>query len=145
MNRATAPMRKLARRIIALEAGYKSLNAAHFQVCENLRPQLATLVGNEAFRALLAHALALATAEVPALRAVRVKEDGTLEASDEIHEQINADIFFEGRIVLVAQLLGLLVAFIGENLTLRLLYESWPKVTFTSLDLDKGEKNETKK
>ena len=33
-----------------------------------------------------------------------------------------------GRVVLLAHLLGLLVAFIGEDLTQRLLREAWPKL-----------------
>jgi hypothetical protein len=33
-------------------------------------------------------------------------------------------------------LLGLLVAFIGENLTVRLLREVWPKVPLDDLDSD---------
>ena len=104
-----------------------------FQACEKLRPHLVTLVGNEAFRALLAHALALAKAEVPALQGLHVSADGTFEMSEEIREQINADRFLEGRVVLLAQLLGLLVAFIGGNLTLRLVREIWPKAALNNL------------
>jgi hypothetical protein len=53
--------------------------------------------------------------------------------------------FLEGGVVLLAQLLGLLVAFIGENLTLRLVREVWPKVPLDDLDFGKGEKNEKTK
>jgi hypothetical protein len=81
---------------------------------------------------------------VPGLSLVRVKADGTLAMPEEVHAQIKADKFFEGRIVLVAQLLGLLVAFIGENLTLRLVRESWPKLALNSVGLDQEYKNETK-
>jgi hypothetical protein len=149
MSSATPQMRHLARRLIAFDAslGKSAItnNSDAFQVCDKLRPQLATLVGKEAFRALLAHALALACAEVPGLRAVHVKPDGTIETPDEILAQINANKFFEGRLVLVAQLLGLLVAFIGENLTARLVRETWPNIAIRDLDLDVGDKNENKK
>jgi hypothetical protein len=149
MKGATPQMRDLARRLIAFDASFgKSAiakNSDAFQVCEKLRPQLATLVGKEAFRALLAHALALAAAEVPGLHAMHVKPDGMLAMSEEILAQIDADKFFEGRLVLVAQLLGLLVAFIGENLTVRLIRESWPKVPLNILNLEQGDNNETKK
>jgi len=116
-----------------------------FRVCEKLRPHLVTLVGKEAFRALLAHALALARAEVATLREVQVKADGTLEMSQEIRAQIHADELFEGGMVLLAQLLGLLVAFIGENLTLGLVRETWPKAPLDNLHLNNENNNATKK
>ena len=51
----------------------------------------------------------------------------------------NPDELFEGGVVLLAQLLGLLVAFIGETLTLRLVREVWPEVPLDDLDFGKGE------
>ena len=48
----------------------------------------------------------------------------------------------EGEVVLLAQLLGLLVAFIGEKLTLRLVREVWPQVPLDDLDFGKGGKDE---
>jgi hypothetical protein len=53
--------------------------------------------------------------------------------------------FFEGRIVLLAQLLGLLVAFIGENLAFRLVREAFPKAPVNNLDLVNGRKYEKTK
>jgi hypothetical protein len=148
MNQAAPPTRDLAMRLIAFDTrGNKSpgiQDADAFQVCNKLRPHLVTLVGNDAFRALLAHALALAKAEVPALRTVQVKADGTLETSEEIRARIHADKFFEGRVVLLEQLLGLLVAFIGGNLTLSIVREIWPKVALKDLHLDNGNIYETK-
>jgi hypothetical protein len=47
--------------------------------------------------------------------------------------------------VLLAQLLGLLVAFIGKNLTLRLVGEVWPKAALDDLDFGTEEKNEKRK
>ena len=82
-------------------------------------------MGEGGFRALLARALALAAAEVPWLRAVQVKADGTLAGWEELPAQLDPDEYLEGRVVLLAQLLGLLVAFIGEKLTLRLMREVW--------------------
>jgi hypothetical protein len=148
MNQAAPPMRDLAKRLIAFDTrGNKSprnQDEDGFQVCEKLRPNLVALVGNEAFHALLAHALALAHAEVPALREVRVQADGTLDMPVEIRARIHADKYFEGRVVLLAQLLGLLVAFIGGNLTLSIVREIWPKVALNNLHLDNGNNYETK-
>jgi hypothetical protein len=137
MSRATPQMRTIAMRLIVHEArGNKPSVAkavADLSTCEKLRPHLATLVGNGGYHALLSRALVLAQAEVPWLRAVRVKAEGTLEGVEQHHAQLGPDKFFEGRVVLFAQLLGLLVAFIGENLTLGLVREVWPNATLDGL------------
>jgi hypothetical protein len=138
MSRATPQMRNLAERLIALEArGSKSsetINRAAFHVCEKLRPQLATLMGNGGFRTLLSRALVLATVEVSWLRAVYVKADGSLEGLAELGAQADPEEIAEGRVVLLAQLLGLLVAFIGEGLTLRLARDVWPQLSVNDLN-----------
>ena len=148
MSRATPKMRDSAERLIAYETmGSKSSKTTipvTFPVSEKLRPQLATLMGNAGFSALLSRALALANVEVPWLRAVHV-EAGYFKASDEPGAQVDPSDFFEGRVVLLAQLLGLLVAFIGANLTLRLVREVWPKLSLNNLDFDEGAKNEKTK
>jgi hypothetical protein len=135
MSHATSQMRDLAERLIAYETtGNKSSGTntpAAFPVCEKLHPHLASLMGNTGFRVLLARALVLAQAEHPPLRTVQVKADGALAEVDNIEARVDAKALAEGSIVLVAQLLGLLVAFIGENLTLGLVREVWPNL-FTS-------------
>src|SRR5450759_2479395 len=138
MSRATPKMRDFAERLIVYETrenkSSETKTQAAFLVGEKLRPQLAALMGNVGFRALLSRALALSNAEIPWLRAVHVKADGSFEALDELGAQVDPDKIFEGRVVLLAQLLGLLVAFIGEILTLRLVREVWPKpVSYTHL------------
>jgi hypothetical protein len=132
MNRATPKMRALAERLIAYEAkgetssGTKSVPA--FPVGDKLSPHLMTFMGNTGFRALLSRSLALAGAEVPWLRTLKVRADGSLEKLDEVATPIDEGKIFEGRVILLAHLLGLLVAFIGENLTLRLVGEVWPEL-----------------
>jgi len=149
MSRATPKMRDFAERLIAYEtkenksAGTKPPVA--FIVGEKLRPHLATLMGNTGFRALISRALALANAEVPCLRAVQVKADGALEGLGELEAKVDPKKMADGRVVLVAHLLGLLVAFIGEDLTLRLVCEIWPKLSLDDLDFCKGDKNEKTK
>lgn len=142
MSRATPQMRNIAERLIAYEAnGNKSSESktpAAFQVCEKLRPHLATLMGNAGFRALLSRALALANTEVPWLRALHVRSDGFFEGLDELHAQLAPGEFFEGKVVLLAQLLGLLEAFIGESLTVRVVREVWPKLSVKDFDFGKG-------
>jgi len=142
MNRATPQMRNFAKRLMAYEVnGDKSSedNApAMFRICEKLRPALSMLMGKSGFRALLSRALVVAGAEVQWLIAVHVKADGSLEGLEELHAQLDAREFAEGGVVLLAQLLGLLVAFVGENLTLRLVLEVWPKVPLDSLEFGNG-------
>src|SRR5665647_2856289 len=144
MSRATPKMRDFAERLIAYETrGNKSSETkppAVFLVGEKLRPQLATLMGNVGFRALLSRALALASAELPWLRAVHVNTGGSFEGLDKLGAQVDPDEIFEGCVVLLAQLLGLLVAFIGEELTLRLVLEVWPKLRLNNFYFGKGYK-----
>jgi hypothetical protein len=146
MNRATPQMRNFAQRLISHETSgnetSETKTPAAFHVCEKLRSPLATLMGNAGFGALLSRARALANAEVPWLRAAPVKPDGSLKGLNELDAQVDAEQIAEGGVVLLAQLLGLLVAFIGENLTLRIVHEVWPKLSFNDLDFGRGYRNE---
>jgi hypothetical protein len=141
-------MRNFAQRLIVYEArenrpARQNLSAA-FQACEKLHMQLAKFIGNTGFRTVFSHALALSAEEVAWLRGVRVTADGPLEGLEELQAQLSPDELFEGGVVLLAQLLGLLVAFIGANLTVRLVCEVWPKVPLNDLGFDNGGKNEKK-
>ena len=148
MSRATPHMRNFAKRLIADKpSGNKAAatkNTADFNACEKLRPNLTTLMGNVGFCALLSRALALAQAEVLWLRAVKVNTEGTLEVVEE-SAHFDPDKLFEGELVLLAQLLGLLVAFIGKSLTLRLVREVWPNAKLDELDFGTEGKNEKRK
>jgi hypothetical protein len=95
---------------------------AVFRVSEKLRRPLSTLAGATGFRALLARALTLAKVHVSVLSAVQVKPDGSLEGLSEVHNNEAA----QAGVMLIAQLVGLLNAFIGEELTLHLLVDLWP-------------------
>lgn len=131
-------MRAFAERLIAHETrGNKSsgINGpAAYHVFGKLRPHLATLMGNLGFRGLITRALALACVEEPWLRVVRVKEDGTLEGFDGTKAPADAEKIAEGSEALTAQFFGLLVAFIGENLTQQMAREIWPKLSFSNFD-----------
>jgi hypothetical protein len=139
MSRATPQMRDFAAHLIAYETrGNESSgtrNPAAFPVCEKLRPHLATLVGNIGVRSLFSRALAQAEGEVPSLRALQVKADGSLAGLDIIEAQTDPEELAKGCVVLVAQLLGLLVAFIGEKSVLRIVRDVWPKLALNDLNL----------
>jgi hypothetical protein len=136
-------MRSIAEGLIALETPRRKSTVAKtfsgFRVAEKLRPHLATLMGDGGFQALLARALSLASVEVSWLGAVRVKMDGTFEGLEEARAQLDPSEFLEGGIVLIAHLLGLLTAFIGPNLTSRLVGDAWPKFQSTTWNSTGGE------
>ena len=96
---------------------------AVLRVSAKLRRRLSTLAGPAGFRALLARALTLAKAEVPAINGIRVKPNGSLDGFCEIKDLVQAEAF---GIEILAQLLGLLSTFIGQHLTLNLLVDEWP-------------------
>lgn len=125
--------------------GNASSETATFRVTDKLRAHLSTLMGKGGFRALLSRALVLASAEVSWLGALRIKADGGLEWSQVSHEKLDPAEFRDGKVVLLAQLLGLLAAFIGVNLTSRLVGEIWPQISLDEVDLgDGGDNEETK-
>jgi hypothetical protein len=139
-------MRHFARRLTVYERKANTTSETKtppaFEVCEKLRAHLGTFMGAAGFRELLSCALPRAKAEMPWLGAVHVKVDGSLEGLEELNAKRNPDELLEGGVVLVAQLLGLLVAFIGETLTLRFVREAWPEVPLDGLDFGKGEEDE---
>jgi hypothetical protein len=141
MNRATQKMQAFAKHLIAHEARQKrSVDAKAppaFPETEKLRPHLATFMGNAGFRALIMRALALASAEVAWLREVQVTAAGSLTVSKELGEKMTAKSVLEGRVMLLAQLIGLMVAFIGEKLTLQLLLDVWPKLSVKDFNFRK--------
>ncbi|HXR78221.1 MAG TPA: hypothetical protein VN737_19730 [Bryobacteraceae bacterium] len=131
MNQTNSPeAQDIARRLVAYEAGAGSAPGANtpaaFRVSEKLRRPLSTLAGATGFRALLARALMLAKREDHSLSAVCVKPDGSLEGLKEP----NDDDAEEPGVALIAQLLRLLVAFIGEALTTRLVQDIWSDLSF---------------
>ena len=123
MNTTTPAMQALARRLIALESECEPAATpivATVRTCDKLRVTLARLVGIDGFRSLLARALAMAKREVPSLAAARVLPDGSLEGWAGVAQDADAGV------LVVAQLLGLLVTFIGEPLTMGLVSDAWP-------------------
>ena len=125
MNRATPKLRIFAERLIADEisrnASAKSNSTAAFAVIEKLSPHFGALMGAAGFRALLWRALALAGAEVARLGEIHVKADGTFDGLNELAAKASPEELSDAGIVLLARFLGLLVALIGDELTLQLL------------------------
>lgn len=133
MRRVTPKLQRVARRLLALEAAADSPGDIQgppaVRVCDKLRRPLSRLAGIAGFRSLLVRALALASDEVPWLEAVHVTADGSLKGISEMAGQVTQDEMTRGGGVLIAQLIGLLLTFIGEALTLRLVQEAWPELS----------------
>lgn len=139
-------MRRFARHLIDISDlgnGRNVVTSAAFPVTDTLRPHLKLLMGSGGTRQLLARAIALATVEVSWLQAVSVTDRGELEGLDQIRSLIDPVEFLEGRVILLAQLLGLLVTFIGPTLTSRMVGEFWPQIPFR--DRNFGEDNQNEK
>ena len=133
MNSATPSIRDLARRLIALEAmrdaGSIAGGSEAVRVCEKLRVPLAKFLGIDGYRSLMARALAMAKAETPSLGPVQVQLDGSLDGIDGIGQKDA-----EATVVVLVHLLGLLVTFVGERMTLRLVFDVWPEASLDEKD-----------
>ena len=117
--------RELARSLVASEADAATpplhTEPATVRVYERLRRQLGAPVGIDGFQALASRALALAKSESPRLSNVQVTPNGGLRGLGEVESEMNADEDGEAGIILIAQLLGLFLTFLGEATTLRLI------------------------
>jgi hypothetical protein len=132
MNMAESTLTEFSGRLLAHDTALgkhgSTGNSDSFLVCEKLRGPLGRLTGVGGFRSLLSRALALAGAEVPSLRALHIREDGSLEGVEKLGEKLDPREIVHGELVLVSQLLGLLVTFIGPALTERLVRDIWPEM-----------------
>jgi hypothetical protein len=133
MSQINLNMRDLAHRLIDHEAKREGTAGdsvpAGFHVCEKLRPHLATLMGNTGFRVLLSRTLQMAREADPWLNEVQVTADGLLETTNGSKSKADPKIKTKGSVGLVTQLFLLLTAFIGEDLTVRIVLEAWPNLS----------------
>jgi hypothetical protein len=160
---AAPEMRDLAHRLLAYEAGAGQASEPRepetLRVYEKLRQSLSAFAGAAGFQSLASRALALAKTEAPSLREARVGVDGALEGLDDglgqSEPQLDSDSEHqidndkdrageypvgEGGTILIARLLGLLLIFLGEALTLSLLRNTWPGATFDDRNSENGRK-----
>ncbi|MGH7057561.1 MAG: hypothetical protein ACREFZ_06695 [Acetobacteraceae bacterium] len=89
----------------------------------------------------MSRALALASGEVRWLKAIHVNAEGSLDGLGDVRAQLPPGDFAQGEEILVAQLIGLLVNFIGEALTRRLIADAWPEIPVGDLnsEMEKGD------
>ncbi len=128
-DRRTPKLEAFARQILACEPALGNPASAKdsrtFRTYEKLREPLGKLIGIGGFRSLLSRALALAGEDVPSLRALHVKADGSLEG---LETELDSREVDAAELALMAQVAGLLVTFIGPALTMQLLRDIWPKI-----------------
>jgi hypothetical protein len=117
--------RELARILVASEADGSTTSlqteAATVRVYERLRRQLGAPVGVDGFHALASRALALAKSESSRLSTVQLTANGGLRGLGEAESHTESDEDGEAGIILIAELLGLFLTFLGEATTLRLI------------------------
>ena len=132
MDTPSPAMRDLARRLLAVEAASPSAADSRVheavRVCEKLRVSLTRFAGADGFTALLRRALALARAEVPALHGIAETANGSIEGLEGLAAHAR-NVGNDAAVAITAHLLGLLVTFVGEPLTLRLMREAWPEAS----------------
>ena len=128
MDMPSASIRSLAQRLLSLEAegsGGGAQGHEAVRVFQKLRVSLNRFAGPEGFASLLRRSLALARADTPALEAVTINPDGSLAGLEGLASD-TGNCAPEAVVGIVAHLLRLLITFIGEPLTLRIVRESWP-------------------
>ena len=139
-------MRDLAQRLLHHEASAGNTSepaeSITFRVYEKLRGSLCVLVGAAGFQALATRALTLARSEVPGLGAVQVAADGRLQTVSGIESPMTTGgdwMDVEG-VIFISSLLGLLLLFLGEALTMNLLRNVWPDAAFDNDNPKDGKK-----
>ena len=151
---ASPHMRDLARRLLTYEAGagntYEPIEFPTLRVYEKLRKGLSEFAGAAGFQSLAFRALALARTEDPSLTAVRISADGALqgfgqgldrpECQIEGKDRATEHPASDGGLVLISRLLGLLLIFLGEALTLSLLGVTWPETALDDCNSENGRK-----
>lgn len=139
-------MRDLAHRLLTYEANVdntsKPAESTTLCVYEKLRQGLGALAGSAGFQSLASRALTLARSEVPSLSAVQVSANGDLQGMSAIALPIDIkkDRVHEGGVVLISRILGLLLIFLGEVLTMNLLRDMWPDALLEDCNSENGRK-----
>ena len=124
-NGTNPKTREMAERLLAYEAAAQHPSEADglaaSRVCQKLSHPLGKLIGTEGYRAILRRALTLARREAEGLNAVKITDEGLLESLNGEAEKVSA--------VLVTNVIELLLTFLGEPLTLKLVHDVWPEGT----------------
>jgi hypothetical protein len=136
MPEVSPAARAVARRVLLHEAGGHTEPAALAEAAERadarLRGRLGGLIGQTGYTILADRAVRLARAEVPTLEGVAVDTgaEGGLRGvrAFALASDGDAGAAEAGLSAILAHVIGLLSTFIGEDLALRLIRETWPEI-----------------
>lgn len=129
----TPAIQDLTRRLINGQAACDPVEASA-RACEMLGKALVKHLGTGGVHCLLSRAVAMARAESPSHDAVRVRADGSLEGLDGAGRAQGV----EAGALILSHLLALLILFIGEPLTLRLVRDALPDEYSAGIDAGSG-------
>lgn len=140
MMQRSPTLQGLARRLLDQEAGGTNdagVVIAH-SALERMRLHLTPLVGVVGYNTLLSRALALASRDVEWLEPIRVAADGSLQGMQAAGQGLDPAEAARGGAAILSLLLELLVTFIGEDLTLRLIHDAWSNSNARADDASTG-------
>src|SRR5687768_6884970 len=106
---------KFARRILRSHAALTEESGAAavaLPACDKLLASLRAIIGAGGCEALMWRSVAVAGAKVPWLRGLRIKVDGTLDGWAELAPKPDPATIAEAEVILLADILGLLIAFV---------------------------------
>jgi hypothetical protein len=142
MNEVTTAVQDLARRLVVQETSQQKDHEAGSlpALCavEKLRGPLSRLVGTAAFQSLLTRALSLASAYTPWLVPLRIEPDSSVVWSGSVPSGETSEKSSEGGAALLAELIGLLIAFVGQGFTLLVLRNVWPNANLDQMRTEHG-------
>ncbi len=147
MPAVSAAAETLARRVLLHEVGGRAeptaLAEAAARADARLRGRLADLIGTTGYTTLVARAVRLAQAEVPALSRITIDAgetgaEGSLRGVRDLAQASGGDpgATEAGLRAILAHVIGLLSTFIGEDLALRLIREAWPELAHGPVDAE---------
>jgi hypothetical protein len=136
LNRAAPTHADLAKWLLAHEivgaTDAPAISDATERVFEKLSDRLSRLVSATGSRALVTRSLYLARAEFPFLEGVRAgtTAERCFEGLRERIQDVETSEAGKGLLAVLVALLDLVIGFIGEDLTVRLMREVWPDLPF---------------
>lgn len=142
MNQVPPALFDYARRLFSREAGdtrhAQDLSQVMERICGPLHTRLAPLLSSAGFDALLGRALKLAARDFSFLTSVSARSisSGSLIGLSEAAESRTSAETTDALVAILANLIWLVILFIGENLGLRKVHEVWPDVPMTVLGSD---------
>lgn len=147
MSVSSPRLRHFARQAVVAATGEATPDAAQLRaafdlLCDQLGQRLHPLFGELAIRALFARALHVAQAEFLWLTAVTPGDAGdrcALAGLDAVSQDLSPQVLADGLAAILAQEIELLSAFIGHDIVLPLVEQSWGAASLTDLSASREE------